>query len=559
MDRRTAIKMFATGGVAVAVCDIPGGEPAAYVAELDFDTATFSGTITEPDGTVNNLCGYHGIGQLPPLGGEPWPPAGGSTADVVLSGVVDYPTGFTVPSGQVWEFDPATPTTVRSGGNIVVNGTLRATPGPSHRIEFYGINESTVVGGMAMAPVATDIGLWVDGGVLDISGVPKAAWNRTGSDPSWLPTDELIVTPTAPGSYLSAPYTGTIPSASSATMFAGTSVEKTRTYSAEVVNLSRSFVIEATNGRAHVMIINATQPQRLEYVELVKLGPTGKLGRYPLHVHMNGDGTDGSLFRGNVAKNCGNHAFVPHRSNGIDMSNSIAYRTQGDAFWWDKDDESERVNWNRCGAIETKGSGFNLGEGFGSTCIESFAVGTIGTGSVGGILWPESANGDRSVWLVDGCVAHNNATHGFRAWQNDAGEHSAMRCVSYRNQYEGFSHGAYRNRYRYSFCVAFGNELADFAAHANGAWIVRLCWFERVTLHNHRLPQNPNEVSVFEAGLDWYIGQVTVNETANLPGVFRFDSTHFRADLLPSDFDVIAQLSTITVNNSLAADFTLAP
>ena len=291
----------------------------------------------------------------------------------------------------------------------------------------------------------------------------------------------------------------------------------------------------------------------------MNLGPTGKLGRYPLHVHMNGDGTDGSLFRGNVAKNCGNHAFVPHMSNGIDMSHSIAYRTQGDAFWWDLNEESERVSWDRCGAIETKGSGFTLGEGAGCTCVDSFAVGSITTGSFAGFLWPGSTNGDRNVWLVEGCVAHNNSTHGFRAWQNDASEHSVIRCVSYRNLSEGFSHGAYRNRYRYSFCVAFGNVLADFAAHANGAWIVRLCWFEKVTLQNHRLPQNANETSVFEPGRGWYIGQVTINETDNLPGVFRFNSSHFRADLAPSKFTKVAQLSTITVNNVIAADFVLTP
>ena len=111
-----------------------------------------------------------------------------------------------------------------------------------------------------MAPVATDIGLWVDGGILDISGTPKTAWNRTGSDPSWLPTDQLIVTPTTAGGLpvVAISPAAPVPTASSTTLFDGTADEMTSTYTAEVVNLTRNVHDRIGGGRAHIIFINCT-------------------------------------------------------------------------------------------------------------------------------------------------------------------------------------------------------------------------------------------------------------------------------------------------------------
>lgn len=566
MDRRSAIKLMSIGGVGAFVCDIPGTSATSggYVAAFDFAESSFTGTITEPDGTVNNLSGYHGTGTLPPLGGVECPPVA-SAADVVLSGVVEYPQGFTVPAGQVWELDPNVNTTVTVGGNIVVNGTLRARPSSTvtHRIRFAGINEANIVGGMVMAPLASDVGLWVDGGVLDISGTRKVAWNRNGTDPTWLPTDQLLAAPTAPGDYVTRPHVGQVANVSTPTLYAGTTHQITRTYQGEVFNMTRNMIIESISGRAHIMFINVTQPQSLEYTELVRLGPTGKLGRYPLHVHMNGDGTDGSLFRGNVAKNCGNHAFVPHASNGCDMSFSIAYRTTGDAFWWDLDNETERISWDRCAAIETKdGSGFVLGEGVGMSCVSSVAVGTVANSSAAGFMWASQANGDRNVWLVEDSVAHNNNTHGFRVWQNDSTPHAISRCVAYRNALEGFSHGAYINRYRYFQCVAFGNVTGDMVAHALGSWSALNCWVGVFRLTRHSQPATG--VNLIESSRDWPVQSIQISEGASggpaNGGLFRFVSSHFRSDILPANVTVTGlHLSTIEVVNNKAPSFTLRP
>ena len=563
MDRRT----FIISGSAAAVAGSIVGEftaeaqQPAYQAELDFAAGTFTGTITEPDGTVNNLSGYHGVGVLPPLGGEPCPPSG-STADVVLSGVLDYPNGFTVPAGEVWEFDRTVSTTITTGGNIVVNGTLRSLPpvtGVTHRIRFVGINEANIVGGHAHMPVATDIGLWVDGGVLDISGTPKVSWNRTGSDPSWLATDELIMCPTDVGAYFAVPYTGgALPTATTRTLdYDNTS----HTYTAEVANLTRDFIIESVDGMAHVMFINITEPQRLSFVELDRLGPADKLGRYPLHVHMNGEGSDGSVFRGNVARDCANHAFVPHSSHGCDFTGSIAFNTSQSAFWWDVADVTNRTVWNRCAAIGTvDGSGFLILNGIGNTCVDSFAFGTRANTSNAGILWPSQTNNKPSEWLTDGFVAHNNRASGVRTWNNDGNPRFILRVAAYRNGRAGFEHGAYVNSYRVENCVFFDNVEADMRVHATGPWAVRNCWIDHLWFAPHNV--SSDDTSTFYMGRGWQIQRVTLDEARNgvtLAGKFRIESGYLKNDLLPSAFTVVSQTSPVDVLNVQAADFTLTP
>jgi SAM-dependent methyltransferase len=96
----------------------------------------------------------------------------------------------------------------------------------------------------------------------------------------------------------------------------------------EVLNLTRNVRIHgsgdggadpASNGRAHIWI-GSDQPQIIRFAELRHLGPRrhagdhteGVLGRYPLHFHMMGDGSRGSIVEGVVVADSGNRAFVPH-------------------------------------------------------------------------------------------------------------------------------------------------------------------------------------------------------------------------------------------------------
>lgn len=358
------------------------------------------------------------------------------------------PNGFEVPAGQTWEIVG----TVETPRNVIVRGTLRMRPGSTLR--FTGVDESRFVGG-GMDPLESDVGLWVvDAGVLDIQGSPRAGWNRTGTDPSWQAGDEIRVAPVSGrGSDLAFP------------AFApGSPVPQVPGCPpAEVMNLTRDVVIEGTpTGRSHIFI-RSSRPQTIRHCLIRHMGPTGKLGRYPLHFHHCGDGSRGSLVEGVVVRDSGFRAFVPHMSHGITFRDCVAYTVKSHAYWWDPPDASHDVRFEHCLAAKViswweSGEGgekfrltaFFLGIGDGNACVDCAAVAVGGEADSNGFQWPESGSGR---WLFEDCVAHNNWANGIFVWDNNGTGHVIDRFVGYRNGYNGIDHGAYVNGYVYRDCL----------------------------------------------------------------------------------------------------------
>ncbi|HXF56079.1 MAG TPA: hypothetical protein VNO34_00545 [Actinomycetota bacterium] len=384
------------------------------------------------------------------------------------------PDGFEVPSGQTWEVVG----TVETPRNVVVRGTLRMRPGS--RLRFVDVDESSFVGG-GMDPLATDVGLWVvDGGRLDIQGTPRAGWNRTGTDSSWQPGDEILVAPISGfGSDLAFP------------AFApGSPVPQVPGCPpAEVMNLTRDVVIEGTpTGRSHVFI-RSSSPQVIRHCLIRNMGPTGKLGRYPLHFHHCEEGSRGSVVEGVVVRDCGNHAFVPHMSHGVVFRDCIAYNVLRHAYWWDPPDASNDIRFEHCLAAKvvswwSSGEGeekfrltaFWLGIGTGNACVDCAAVGVGGQADTSGFHWPEIGSGR---WLFEDCVAHNNAYDGIFVWDNNGTGHVISRFVGYRNGDWGIDHGAYVNDYVYRDCILVQNGSGGIQCHADSFTAPEMLRFER--------------------------------------------------------------------------------
>lgn len=410
-------------------------------------------------------------------------------------------------------FDPATSHTLTSTGNVVVAGTLRARPrGPdvTHVLAFAGVDESRIVGGHAMEPVGSDVGLWVvAGGALDLQGTPKRAWAHldgpveegdgilTVADATgWQPGDEVVVTPTAP---TTSPRWAERYDRRTVTAVAGTSVTLDRpldfahpavtvrpgvVHHAEVLNLSRNVHIESDRaGRAHVMIAGATRPQHVAHVRLRRLGPQstdaeGRLGgiegRYALHFHMGGEGTRGSLVEGVVADGGGNHAFVPHLSDGITFRDCIAHDQAEIPYWWDPatDDQPDvrpadgvptnDLTYERCVAHlirPTRRSdgitGFMLGTGRGNVARGCVAVGVLGgDNGTSGFLWPAGSKDEQHTWTFEDCVSHNTYNSSIRVWQNVVPRTIIDRFTSYHDHY-GIYAGAYANLVSYRDCTVY--------------------------------------------------------------------------------------------------------
>jgi hypothetical protein len=264
--------------------------------------------------------------------------------------------GIHIRAGATLTFDPEQTIVVESRGNVVVEGILRMRPRKAatvHTLRLAGTREADFVGGHTHIPLESDRGVWIFGeGQLDLQGHSKTAWTREpASAVGWDGSDELVVTPTAPGDYTGfAPYRVGDPVPIGALGLP-----------AEVLNLMHNVVVEGEpTGRSHIFI-QSQVPQYVRYVTVRHMGPRqtvagkryteGVRGRYPIHFHMCGAGSRGSRLEGVLVYQSGNRAFVPHASHGIVFQNCIAYNIWEEPFWWDQAmemDKSDAIVWKNC-------------------------------------------------------------------------------------------------------------------------------------------------------------------------------------------------------------------
>jgi hypothetical protein len=236
-----------------------------------------------------------------------------------------------------------------------------------------------------------------------------------------------------------------------------------------VQNLDRDVVF---NNLSRIMFHMGAGPSTLKYFTVSNSGAS-ETGHYPLHWHLNGDTTRGTIVEGVVVLNGRHHAFVPHGSHGITFKETIAKNTAGDPYWWDDPGSNEQCDFQKFCTLDnsndivydhaladgvTNGpnddrgfrlSGFSLVAGSGNVVRDSAAI-NINASHVkdcSGFSWSEGSNQNvgGNVWLFENNYSFSpSGCHGIFVWQNDNNTHVI----------EGFSgggidHGAYDNEYVY--------------------------------------------------------------------------------------------------------------
>ena len=370
---------------------------------------------------------------------------------------------LTIPGGVALVFDPAASHTLRVRGNVIVDGgRLEMAPAGAqvvHTVHFFDVgDESQLPAGGGMSITDHD-GIWVvNGGEWVARGTPKAAWLRGSvSDQTWLSTDWLAIAPV--GSAAAAPgahnYHAQLVQQSQAT-YPGDDLG----HQTEVANLTRNVRVlgESASRRAHTIFLGPDcARQTVEHVELQYMSPVGIEGRYGLHWHHCGDTSRGSVARGVVVRDSGDHAFVPHGSHGITIEDAVAYNmAEGAAFWWDPDspqsypaNASHDITYRDSIVLEYKNRAFYLGQGEENRAYDLVATAGWGTGTTGGFEWPSQVNGMPNVWHTRDLVVHHVRKTCWRVWQNDQNEHLVHRLHAWRCGQGGALIGAYRNGYRY--------------------------------------------------------------------------------------------------------------
>lgn len=582
IDRRRLITAGLGGAAGVyALSEI--GEPTTMIAAADVDRSEFEALVAR----VAWLEQFH----------DPIPTTTTQPPEIihrVFSGDVTIPEGFEVPVDELWVFDPTVSTTVTVSANVVVRGRFRMRPASAdviHTLRFAGINETLVVGGMAMEPLTTDVGLWVQPtGQVEFVGTPKVGWNRTGDDPTWAATDELRVAPHLPGIWNVYPTwaKGDVPPEG---------VPGLRT---EVFNLTRNVRIEGggqnpedtiptTDGRAHVIFNGCTLPQTVRFAQLRYMGqrkihPTAgdrtlkHVGRYGLHFHMCGESQRGNVIEGVVIRDSGNHAFVPHLSHGMTFRDCVTHNTKEAAFWWDlgRENQTNDITWDRCLATlvlsyywkaTNDAAGFYLGISSGSVLTDSCVSGVRSFSQASsGIQWPEPANGLPNVWRVERCVVHNTGQNAFGSWQNnitgkpphnDIRDLDAYNVSCFKADGFGILHGAYVNEFHYEDVRLHNSKLSLQALGAAGPTTFTRVSCEQMIVAGHRTAGPGFILTDVTTTNGILVHETTQSTVATTP--IRFVSTAPEFDLDPADFTVERQVSIILVENHTAPSFTLQP
>ena len=257
-------------------------------------------------------------------------------------------------------------------------------------------------------------------------------------------------------------------------------------------NRSRDIVFR---GMKRIMFHQGAGPSTLKYFSVIDSG-TNLKGDYPIHFHLNGNTTRGTIVEGVVVINGRHHAFVPHGSHGITFKDTIAYNTRGDAYWWDPDavagDRSTGIVYDHAladgvstGPGDENGfrlSGFALRDGKGNVVRNSAAINIkpVNVKDCSGFHWPEDAE---SVWVFTNNFSSSpSGCHGIFTWQNDEASHVIN---GFRGG--GIDHGAYANKYSYRNVVVPYFEIHAGGFTITGGQVNTLIAMEHATV----TPQNP--------------------------------------------------------------------
>ncbi|MDQ3985960.1 MAG: right-handed parallel beta-helix repeat-containing protein [Actinomycetota bacterium] len=429
----------------------------------------------------------------------------------ILLDIDAHVAGVVIKAGTQLVFDPQGSRSLKSSGNVVVNGKLvmrPARPSFKHSLTFINVDEEAFVGG-GHEVLKSDVGVWVmHHGSVDIAGSPKTEWGRAtgsiasgstsvelGADPlGWRPGDEIVLCPTAAptvADHHSGFHRARVDSVSGRVVafdvptpraYPEVGVSPGRSLTSEVLNLTRNVRIQGTAGGRSHFFVHSAHPQSIRYAAFRHVGPrrasrshtTSVLGRYGVHFHHSYDGSRGSIVKGVVVRECGNHSFVPHTSHGVTFKRCIAYDVLESPYWWDEGDPTNNTTWTDCVAALVRFdnpvsaldlTGFFLGRGEGNAVRRSVATGVHGQGTASGFEWPPApADG---LWVFEDCVAHNNQVDGIFVWQVNPRINVVSNFVGYHNGKAGIEHGSFLNSFRYLGTTLFGNATTGLALHAN--------------------------------------------------------------------------------------------
>ncbi|WP_218081891.1 G8 domain-containing protein [Anthocerotibacter panamensis] len=202
----------------------------------------------------------------------------------------------------------------------------------------------------------------MSGGSIEMHGAPKTSWVRLNANAltgttqlvlnqpvNWQPNDQLVVASTNFNPYEAEVVRiknfekdGTVnlttPLAHLHWGTLQTYGQSTLDERAEVGLLNRNILIQGdatspeTGFGGHIMAMDGSQ-LIAEGVELYRLGQQGRLGRYPWHWHLLGNGGTGQYIKNSSVHDSFNRCITVHGTNNTLVQGNVAYNASGHCFF----------------------------------------------------------------------------------------------------------------------------------------------------------------------------------------------------------------------------------
>ena len=260
---------------------------------------------------------------------------------------------------------------------VFVGGTFRIGSEATPYLKRFVLTLTGADSGVATGNFGTKVLAVLPGATLDLHGEPRLGWTRLAatasagsstlalSEPvSWRPGDRVVVASTDfdPAKAEEA-VVGTA-SPTSITLTSGlrsthwgvlqTIAGRTVDERAEVALLTRNITIQgdelSTGGFGGHLIILAGGTAHLEGIEVMRMGQSGKVGRYPIHWHMAGTVT-GQYIRDASIWKTNNRCLTIHGTDALVAQRNVCYDHLGHGYFLEDGAESSNTLEHNLGLL----------------------------------------------------------------------------------------------------------------------------------------------------------------------------------------------------------------
>ena len=223
-------------------------------------------------------------------------------------------------------------------------------------------------------------------------------------------------------------------------------------------------------GEGGVKFLKGSNPSTIRN-SLFDVQPSGEAGHHPLHWHLMGNDSQGTLVQNVTIRNSTNRGFVPHGSHGITLRDVRVENVSGPGLWWPQlgaggglDNTNDLtvdrmvVDGVRNKPGDNRGfrlAAFSFNAGSGNSITNSVArnVAPSHVRYCSGFTWPENGGSEPLVFKNNRSEA--SSCHGIFVWQNGGdlriidgfvGKPTGSGLLGTGG---GISHGAYGNNFDY--------------------------------------------------------------------------------------------------------------